>query len=472
MKSKKGVWMLALVLVWVVSLVSPATVVSADDSIIGDSIRPIVFIHGTAGSVYQFGSQFQRFASNGYPTSYFFGFEWDAGGLPRDETVAVRTARLDAFVDSILEKTGADQVYMLGHSAGHGVATAYFAEPEHRAKVAKYVSFDAGAGGTAPDGIQTLVAWAEIAGNGDLNPPRTITGATNVVIPNTYHVGTASHAKTFAEIYRFFTNIEPATTDIVPEPPGQVELAGKAALFPKNFGVGDATLEIWEVNGATGARISRRPAATYALSGSGYDGGTWGPFKAHGSKYYELVLLRKGFRPHHFYFQPFMRSDYFIRLNTSPAGGIGDYLDRSDYHSNIVITRELEFRQDSRHKDILEVNHVNVLEALTPIVKAITGLFVYDKNADGVSNLTGPIPYLHTQAFLSGVDFYMPAAYYPNGTISLVLTPHDGGKKQAVNLPNWASSEHAISVRFNDYTQEITSWTDYVPRQAPGQKKK
>jgi len=161
-----------------------------------------------------------------------------------------------------------------------------------------------------------------------------------------------------------------------------------------------------------------------------------------------------------------MRSNYFVRLLTSPPGGIGEYMDRSDYHSNIVITRQ----NDWRDEDVLEINGVSVLPAIGGIAKNLIGLFVYDKDADGVSDLTQPIPLYHAITFMSGVDLYMPAAEPPDGTISIVVTPRwGGGKTQVINVPNWASSEHAMSVIVNDYVQDIDSWPEYVPRQAPGQ---
>jgi hypothetical protein len=71
---------------------------------------------------------------------------------------------------------------------------------------------------------------------------------------------------------------------------------------------------------------------------------------------------------------------------------------------------------------------------------------------------------------MSGVDLYMPASEPPDGTISIVVTPRwGGGKTQVINVPNWASSEHAMSVMVNDYVQDIDSWPEYVPRQARGQ---
>ena len=463
MKSTRLIGILALVAVLVLSMLPLAAVTGNDDP-----IKPIIFVHGGAGSAQQFESQAMRFASNGWPVNYLFAFEY-TGTIPFAEPLPVLMERLDAFVDSVLVQTGASKVYLMGHSLGTLVSQTYLSVPARAAKVAKYVNIDGGTASALPGGVPTLALWAELAGTGAVNPPRAIVGATNVLLPGQYHVQSATSAEAFAEMYEFFTGQSPATTDILPEPPGQVEIAGRAVFFPANMGVGDATLEIWEVDDATGARKYDVPEAVYTLSGTGYYDGTWGPFQANGMKHYEFVLLREGFRPHHFYCEPFMRSDYFVRLQTSPVGGIGDYMDRSDYHSNLVITRQ----NDWRDEDVLEINGVSVLPALAPIRKNLIGLFIYDKSADGVNNLTQPIPYYHAITFMSGIDFYMPAADPPDGTISLVVTPRwGGGKTQVINVPNWASSGHAISVVVNDYVQDIDSWIKYVPGQARGWQQK
>lgn len=460
MRNSRLIGMLALVLVLVASLLPLATV-GGNDSL----IRPIVFVHGGAGSAQQFESQAMRFASNGWPVNYLFAFEY-TGTIPFAEPLPVLMARLNAFVGNVLAQTGADKVYLMGHSLGTLVSQTYLSVPSYAVKVAKYVNIDGATASALPGGVPTLAIWAELAGSGAVNPPRAIVGATNVLLPGQYHVQSATSAEAFAEMYKFFTGNEPATTDVIPAPPGQVRLAGRAVFFPANQGVGDATLQIWEVDDTTGARKYAEPEATYTLSGTGYYDGTWGPFEANGLKHYEFVLLRAGFRPHHFYFEPFMRSNYFVRLQTSPVGGIGDYMDRSENHSNIVVTRQ----NDWRDTDVLEINGTNVLTAIAPITKNLIGLFIYDKGADGVNNLTQPIPYYHAITFMSGVDFYMPAAEPPDGTISLVVTPRwGGGKTQVINVPNWASSQHAISVIVNDYVQDIDSWIEYVPGQAPGQ---
>ena len=464
---KIGILLIALMLA--LALVFPAATSAKTGPEPPPGMRPIIFVHGMSGSALQFESQALRFASNGWPADYLFAFEYDTS-IPGLETSAQRMARLDALVDSIIAETGADQVYLMGHSRGTAESFTYLADPAHAAKVAKYVNIDGRTATALPGGVPTLAIWAELAGSGTVNPPREIVGATNVLLPGQFHVQSATSPEAFTAMYQFFTGEAPTTTDVVPQPPGQVRLAGRAVFFPQNIGVGDATVEIWEVYGATGFRKYDEPEATYALSGSGYYDGAWGPFEANGLKYYEIVIVREGFRPHHFYFEPFMRSDYLIRLNTSAPGGVGDYLDRSPNHSNLVITRDKELRSDPGCvNDIIEVNGDNVLQAVTPITKSLVGLFVYDYHADGVSNLMFPT-WLHMLPFLTGIDLYLPAADPPDGTISVVLTPRDGGgKTQVVNVPNWASSEDAISVRFTDYLQEFDSWPEYVPRQARGQ---
>ena len=95
-----------------------------------------------------------------------------------------------------------------------------------------------------------------------------------------------------------------------------MQLAGRAVIFPQNIGVDDATLQIFEVDGATGGRLRTDPDATYALSSPF---GAFGPFDAIGGRHYEFVILRDDARPHHFYTQPVVRSDQLIRLLTVDA---------------------------------------------------------------------------------------------------------------------------------------------------------
>jgi len=431
----------ALIALLVIGLVISATPVATAS----EPLRPMIFVHGGAGSGAQFESQAMRFTSNGYPPNYIAVHEYDSSFSI--ETMAVVWARLDLLIANILAETGADKVDLLGHSLGTAVLLGYLVSPGRRANVAHYVNIDGSSGASAPTGVPTLGIWSA--------PGRAIVGAEkNVWIPNQTHVEVATSAESFVEMYKFFTGEEPVTKYILPEPPCEVKLAGRVVIFPLNIWVGTATLEIWKVNGDTGTRIRNEPEAIYSLSGDG----AWGPFNAKGGVHYEFCLVREDMAPHHHYREPFIRSNYWIRLLTSLPGGIADKVDTSDHHSALVIIRYKEFWGDQDvNNDILEINGVNIVnDATCPRAKLVNGIWVYDKDADGESDLTAPIPEYFALMFQTGVDLYIPAADPPDGTISLVLTPRFGdGKTQVINVPNWASSNHRISVYFNDYVQDV-----------------
>jgi hypothetical protein len=414
--------------------------------------NPIIFVHGGAGSGAQFQSQAMRFTSNGYPQDYINAHEYDSRFTI--ETMTDVHARLDLLIANLKDKFGVTQVDVLGHSLGTAVMQQYLSTPARAANVAHYVNIDGGTASALPGGVPTLALWA--AKTSSL--PREIVGAWNVTIPDTTHVEVATCAESFFYMYKFFTGKDPKTTEILPEPMGKISLAGRAVYFPQNIGVAGGTLQIYQINGYTGARLHKKPAAIYPIDTSG----NWGPFKARAGEYYEFVIVHPTGEIHPFYYQPFIRSDYFIRLNTSPEpdGGTSAGMDRSPNHSNLVISRNKELWGDSGiDNDILAINGVNVVNAAicpsSPIFSIVNAMFVYDKGADEVSNPEVPIPEYAALTFFTGVDLYVPGAYPPNGTIRLTLIPRGGnGLMQVINVPNWASSEvRRISVTFNDFIQ-------------------
>jgi len=422
------------------------------------NIKPIVFVHGSAGSAAQFESQAMRFVINGYPANYLFAFEYDTS-TPDTEGSAARMARLDAFIDNARASTGSTQVYLMGHSRGTYESFIYLAVPTRAAKVAKYVNIDGTTSATLPGGVPTLALWATKGWS--YNAANQIVGATNVFIPNQTHVDIATSAESFVEMYKFLVGNSPTTNQISADPSGQVQLSGRAVFFPQNRGVGDGTLQIWRIDGTTGARIGATPQATYVLSGTGFTDGAWGPFTAFIGQNYEFVIVRTGVRPHHFYFEPFVRSNPFVRLLTSPPGGIGDLMERNLVSAALVINRNKEFwGNDPNDYDFLTINNTHIVNAATcPVIKSpgltgVIGIFAYDRYLNGLTDLSAPIPTFFAVGFMTGVDIYMAAADPPTGTISLVLTPRGGGgKTQTVNIANWASLNHSVSVPFNDFIQ-------------------
>jgi pimeloyl-ACP methyl ester carboxylesterase len=406
--------------------------------------RPIVFVHGFSGSGAQFETQALRFTSNGYPASSIAVHEYDSlfGVETREEVFA----RLDDRIGRLLKHSGAKQIDLLGHSLGTSMMQQYLSSaPERAAKVAHYVNLDGATATAPPGGVETLAIW----GNGD--PTRKIAGAANTYFTNQTHTEVVTSPETFEEIYTFFTGREPKTTDVVPEDRSRLRLSGRAVLFPQNTGVPDATLEIHEVNGATGARTDDDPEATYELGGDG----SWGPFASRPGRNYEFAIVREGAATHHIYFEPFTRSDAWVRLLTSPVdGGIGDLIEAGERHAAINVVRYKEWWGDQgANSDLLEFNGVNVLNPTNaPLSKRAIAVFAFDVGSDGVTDLTTPTPGLSALPFITGVDLFLPVAEPPNESISIASTTRGAaGHVDVVNVPNWRSSDHRISVHFNEY---------------------
>jgi pimeloyl-ACP methyl ester carboxylesterase len=413
---------------------------------------PIIFVHGFAGSGGQYETQAKRFASNGYPADRVAVYEYNstAAQTTRDEIFA----GLDRRIAEVLSATGAEKVDLAAHSLGTALSQAYLATPERAAKVAHYVNYDGATATAPPGGVPTLAVWGQGADT------RTIVGAENVKFDQT-HTQVVTSSESFAAVYRFLAGTDPETTDIVPARGPFVEVGGRAAIFPENYGVNGATLNVYRVSDRSGARLSARPQASFAI---GTDG-NWGPFRARRGAHYEFDIVRNGQPEHHFYPEPFERDDHLVRLLTGEPGvGVGALVETGERHSSLVITRNKEWWGDQgANNDALEVNGQNIINAAdAPISKRAIGVFAFDKGPDGVSHLDAPIADIFATAFLTAVDLYIPAADQPavrlpwcrdeNRTVTVKAVPRGGGgRAQVVNVPNWKSSAHRISVIFNEY---------------------
>ncbi|MEM4447335.1 MAG: alpha/beta fold hydrolase [Candidatus Jordarchaeales archaeon] len=417
------------------------------------AIRPIVFVHGGAGSAQQFETQAMRFTSNDYPPEYIRVFEYDSSFTV--ESFDAVLERLDAFIDKVLEETKADKVDLVGHSLGTVVSLQYLAYAPHRLKVAHYVNIDGSGGQRAPRGIPTLALWS------NLSTARVMLGATrNIWIPSQTHTELCTSAETFAEMYKFLTGREPKTLDIVPE--DDITVEGRVVIFPHNIynDEVEAILEIWEVNNSTGQRSGSQPVATFNITGPD---GRWGPFKAKPGTYYEFAIVREGRPVHHIYREPFMRSNYWVTLLTSAPGGVSDYVNVSENHVMLLFMRNKEFWGDQGIKnDELWINGTNVINQNNcPVAKLVCGIWVYDKDSDGKSNINTPIEVFHRLLFQTGVDLYIPASPGGAGVINITLVSRGGESIRTINVPNWPSDSpdggHRITVHFNDYTPSTSS---------------
>ena len=427
------------------ALMVAGVLLSASTAEAKPKINPMIFIHGSSGSGAQFESQAMRFTSNGYPHRYIAVLEYDS---PLIGTILSEVhARLDALIAQLQAGTGRSQVDLLGHSLGTFVAQSYLATPARAANVAHYVNIDGGSAAAPPGGVPTLALWA-----GAAPPIGEIVGAINVTVPDQEHVEVASSAESFFEMYYFFMGEAPATTDIVPEPPGQVSVEGRVSAFPQNAGLAGATLEIWEVDGATGFREGNEPVATRLID----ETGNWGPIdEVKGGRHYEFAVLREGRADLRYFYEPFLRSDHLVRLNV--GDGLTPFIDSSDAHASVTVLRNKEFCGDlGAGSDVLSINGTDVINESTAACVSIGGsaaaFFVFDDGSDGVSDVTSiPFPFA-LLPFLSGADLFIPTS--PPGTVSVVTLPRNGiGVARTVNVPNVPSTEARIVIQLNDFEQ-------------------
>ncbi|MEV8443881.1 hypothetical protein AB0425_41460 [Actinosynnema sp. NPDC051121] len=434
----------------VVALVTTVPLVSTAAPARADAPTPIVFVHGQQGSAQQWQSNAKRFSGNGYPDALLHAFEYDTSIPTNDHAVT----GLQAFIEGVKARTGASTVDVIAHSRGTTVMHAYLSSPERAASVRRYVNVDGRSSATPPGGVPTLALW------GSLQPNGSIGGATNVYLTTLGHTETTTSADGFAHMHRFLRGRPASTTRVVPEPPGLVRIAGRATYYPQNEGV-DGLLQVWEVDSRTGARLGHAPRHS---ARTGADG-SFGPLPVHGRKHYELVVLRDGQLPYHFYFEPFERSDRFVRLQLSRPGGIADNIDRCPTHSALTITRNREWWSDQPDSDRLEIDGVNVLEpAVSPRLRQVIAAFAFDDNCDRTSTPGVALPPFATLPFLTGVDAYLPARADGGGTIRVTQAARGSdGRSRTIAVPNWPSDAHSVTVQFKDYLDRTTGTRATAP---------
>jgi pimeloyl-ACP methyl ester carboxylesterase len=397
-----------------------------------DVALPIVFVHGFAGSAQQYESQAQRFEANGYPPEHIVAYDHDGAGVD----IGGYVQGLAEVVDRTLADTGADQVYLVGHSRGTFVSSAYLSDPARADKVARYVAID---GAPCVDVVPCLAPTQESN-------------------PGQAHVEVATSPESFAAQYEFLVGEPPSVVDIVPqrEP---VELTGRAVNFPANTGREGAELDIWEVDRATGARVGEEPVVSSIL---GPDG-DFGPVEVDSGAHYEYVLSAPDSNvQHHLYLQPYVRSSHLVRLlSSAPDGDTRLNTNVGDDHSAIIAIRMREWYAvddldlPGDQADVLEVSvdggdPVNVLADF--VGDGAIGLHLHDDVATPGETTLAALPYFATQPFQSGVDVFLPADADGAGTITVTNLPRgDTSRPQTLNVPNWPSSGHAISVVFSDH---------------------
>ncbi len=324
----------------------------------------------------------------------------------------------------------------MGHSRGTFVSSTYLGDPARAAKVAKYVALD---GAPCVDVVPCLAPTQE----------------TN---PGQSHVEVATSPESFAAQYEFLVGEPPEVVDIVPQR-DPVVLSGRAVNFPANTGREGANLDIWEVDAATGARVADEPIASFTLPADG----AFGPVEVESGAHYEYVLSAPGSEvQHHLYLQPYVRSSHLVRLLSSePDGDTRSHTNVGDGHTALIAIRMREWYAaddpdlpgDQADRLEISVDGEEPVNVLAPFVgNAAIGLHLHDDAASPGETTLDALPYFATQPFQSGVDVYLPATEAADGVITVTNIPRgDTSRPQTLNVPNWPSSTHSVSVVFTDY---------------------
>ena len=405
------------------------------------SKHPILFVHGIEGSGAQFESQAMRFESNGYAVSWIDEVDYNSTRAVGDKSEVDQ--QIDAAIAALKQRTGKSQVDVVAHSLGTSVMYDYLTNggmaAQRRANVAHYINVD---GQNQNPGVPTLAVWA---GRG--TPGRNMEGAQNVTIPDQTHVQTCTSAESFIQYFEFLRGGLPAQ-DIVPQK--RIQLAGKALNFPQNAGLAGASVQMWPVD-ANGVRTTTTPLASIAISDGSTGGGAWGPVAANAGQRYEFALVQTGLPTLHLYYEPFVRSDYTVRLLASPA--IEEYVgDRPGSVSAVMIRYKELWGDQGAENDQLLINGLNVCtEVLCPISKQVNAFFAFDRNRDGQTDLSQPDPVLSQLPFIQGADVYIPASSPPNATVSFQLISRGGGPVRTLNVPNWDATADGVTIQWSDF---------------------
>lgn len=353
---RRRAWLGALLLLSACSAVPPLT-----------APLPIVFVHGNGDNAALWTTSVWRWESNGWPRDRLFAVDLPNPTARDDDTqpqfgrssAAENAEALATEVRRVLAATGAPQVVLVGNSRGGNAIRHYVERLGGAPRVARAVlggtpshgvwadaafrpnnEFN-GAGPyltalNAPKGAEGAevtpgVAWMTLRSDnndkfaqpegtwiGAKGKPTNVTfegpalkGATNVVLPGRDHRETSFSPESFAKTFEFVTGRAPATLDVKPESQPVLDglVSGFSAGGPTNLPLVGATVEVFAVDPATGAR---RGAAVHRRT-VGEDG-RWGPFTASSEASYEFVLAAPGYATTHVYRSPFPRGSRLVHL--------------------------------------------------------------------------------------------------------------------------------------------------------------
>jgi hypothetical protein len=365
---------------------------------------PVIMVHGMLASGDTYAKHAMRFEQNGYCRSRLFAFDWNSVGSSQNDAII----QLDAFVDSILTITSANKVYLMGHSAGAGLVYGYCDDAARSVKVKKLVYIGAGSqsGPAGPSGeIPTLNIYStgdQVATGAD------IPDAVNLQLTDEDHYEVATSKNSFVAIYQFFENKAPQFPDIKPADGTEVILSGKALVLGENSPVTGGLVQIWEVDPATGNRLTTAPAATFTVTASG----AWGPFTAKKNATYEYRVkgIQAADRAINYFREKAVRSNKFVYLRTIPTSfPLSFFFTGFPSNANPALGVFASSQAIIKNRDVLTVDGTLLTQTsyFEPSRTTIAA-FLFDGNNNQQTDLTDAGLFNLQGVFLAGIDMYFP----------------------------------------------------------------
>ena len=387
------------------------------------TLHPIIFIHGFLASGDTWANQVMRFQSNSYCNNLLYAYDWNSVGGNTDQLL------LDAFIDTVLARTGATQVDLVGHSAGGGYGYAYCEDTTRAKKVAHYVHIGSSSQ-PSKAGLADEVPTLNISSAGDAVAGVTsIGGAVNIELQDRDHYQVATSKEAFVEMFKFFnTGMAPVNNNVISET--EISVSGRALTLGENSPHSGATVRIFEVNPINGLRL--RADADYTLAANA--NGVWGPQKIKVNTKYEFEVNSNaaGDRVIHYYREGFTHSNPLVYLRTIPTSGLAGTLlaglSKNDNQSVLAVftaNQATVAGRDSLHINAIEFSTT----AITPAANTIIALFLFDANNNQQSDFTTPGLFGVLNTFLTARD-----VYFQTNTVSSISLRFNGRNLQVPNL--------------------------------------
>lgn len=364
--------------------------------------RPIIFLHGFLASGDTWANQVMRFSANGYCDKQLYAYDWNTLGNGNDVNA------LNAFIDTVLAKTGATQVDLVGHSAGGGYGYNFCNDTARAKKVAHYVHIGSSSQ-SSPAGVNDEVPSLNISSAGDAVAGATsITGGTNIELQNKDHYEVATCAEAFIEMFKFFNNGSTPSITTFATQTAEVIVCGKALALGENTPNAGATVKVYELNSDNGERIGGTPKFTITVNDKGF----WGPItiKSRTNYEFEVISTTAGDRVVHYYREGFVSNNPLVYLRTLPpasslAGQLLAGLPKNDNQTVMAVFTANQAVVAGRDSLIVD-NTVLSTTAITPASATVIAMFLYDDNNNQQTNLTKPFLFSVLNSFLTARDVY------------------------------------------------------------------